>query len=111
MAEWSFLTNHSLVLSLISKHSKITGLELSRAIGITERAVRKVIADLDNAGYIKKKKEGRCIRYRINPEMTLRHELHQEIVIGDLLEALGWKKRLKSLPKKDTSSLSTTEAN
>ena len=104
MAEWSFLTNHSLVLSLISKHSKITGLELSRAIGITERAVRKVIADLDNAGYIKKKKEGRCIRYRINPEMTLRHELHQEIVIGDLLEALGWKRKPAKALKSNSPS-------
>jgi predicted transcriptional regulator len=93
MSEWSFLTNHSLVLSLISKHPKITGLELSKSIGITERAVRKVIADLDAAGYIRKKKEGRCIRYRINPDLTLRHKSHKEIAIGDLLEALGWKRR------------------
>ena len=97
MAEWSFLTNHGLVLSLISKRSKITGIELSQAIGITERAVRKVIADLDSAGYIKKKREGRCIRYRINPEMPLRHGLHQEVVIGDLLEALGWKRKGKPI--------------
>jgi len=93
MSEWSFLTNHGLVLSLISKQPKITGLELSKAVGITERAVRKVIAELDAAGYIKKKKEGRRIRYRINPDLCLRHESHQEIAIGDFLEALGWKRR------------------
>jgi predicted transcriptional regulator len=91
MSEWTFLTNHSLVLSLISRHSRITGLELSREVGITERAVRKVIADLETAGYIEKNKEGRCIRYRINPDLTLRHKSYQEIAIGDFLETLGWK--------------------
>jgi predicted transcriptional regulator len=57
MPEWSFLTSHGLVLSLISKQPRITGLELSREIGITERAVRRVISDLVAAGYIDKKKK------------------------------------------------------
>lgn len=91
MSEWAFLTNHGLVLSLISRHARITGLELSREIGITERAVRKVIADLEAAGYIEKNKEGRCMRYRVNPDLTLRHKTHQEVAIGDFLETLGWK--------------------
>jgi DNA-binding transcriptional ArsR family regulator len=99
MAEWSFLTNHSLVLSLIARNHRITGLELSKAIGITERAVRKVIADLDATGYIKKKREGRYIRYRINPDLSLRHQSHQEIAIGDFLEALGWKRRRSRKPQ------------
>ena len=102
MSEWSFLTSHGMVLSLISKQPRITGLEISREIGITERAVRRVISNLVGAGYISKKKEGRCIKYRINPNQAMRHELYQEIVVGDLLEALGWKRRGKSLPKKDT---------
>ena len=101
MSEWSFLTSHGLVLSLISKQPRITGLELSREIGITERAVRKVISDLVNAGYINKKKEGRCIKYRINSNLPMRHSSYHEIVVGDLLEALGWKRRRKSLHKAD----------
>ena len=91
MPEWAFLTNHGLVLSLISRHSKITGLELSREIGITERAVRKIIADLESAGYIEKIKEGRSIRYYINPDLKMRHKTHQEIDIGDFLKTIGWK--------------------
>ena len=47
MAEWTFLTNHALVLSFLAKHPMITGLEVSREVGITERAVRKIIADLE----------------------------------------------------------------
>ena len=98
MPEWAFLTNHALVLSFIAKQPRITARELSTAIGITERAVRKMIADLDAAGYISKKREGRRIRYRIDPELSLRHDSHQEIAIGDFLEALGWKRRRKRTP-------------
>ncbi len=47
MAEWTFLTNHARVLSFIAKHPSITALELSNSIGITERATRKIIADLE----------------------------------------------------------------
>ena len=102
MSEWSFITSHGLVLSFISKYPRITGLEISKNIGITERAVRRVISDLVAAGYISKKKEGRCIKYRINPNLPMRHDTQQEIIVGDLLEALGWKRRRKSLPKRDT---------
>jgi DNA-binding transcriptional ArsR family regulator len=93
MSEWAFLTNHALVLSYIARHPRTTGLELSRSIGITERATRKIIADLLDAGYIDKKREGRRSRYRINPDLTLRHPIHGETAVGDLLEALGWKGR------------------
>ncbi len=91
MSEWTFLTNHALVLSFLAKHPRITARELSAAIGITERATRKIIADLDAAGYITKKREGRRIRYRINSELSLRHETHRDTAVGELLRVLGWK--------------------
>ena len=93
MPEWLFLTNHAMVLSYIARHSRTTALELANAIGITERATRKIIADLLEAGYITKKREGRRNRYRINPDLTLRHPSHGETAVGDLLQALGWKGR------------------
>ena len=98
MPEWTFLTNHALVLSFLAKHPRITARELSTAIGITERAVRKFIADLHAAGYITKKKEGRGVRYRINPDLSLRHDTFREMAIGDFLESLGWKRRKKRTP-------------
>lgn len=107
MPEWGFLTNHALVLSHIAKHPRITARELASAIGITERAVRKFIADLDAAGYITKKREGRGIRYRINPDLPLRHDTFREIAIGDFLESLGWKgrrKRTKTMNSSITAS-------
>ena len=93
MPEWAFLTNHALVLSYLAKQPSITAREISTAIGITERAIRKIITDLDEEGYINKKKVGRGMRYRINPDLSMRNEAHDDIAIGDFLEALGWKRR------------------
>ena len=93
MAEWTFLTNHALALSFIAKQPRITARELSMNIGITERAVRKIIADLHDTGYIDKRKEGRRVRYHINPDLALRHSTQREIAVGDFLRTLGWKRR------------------
>jgi DNA-binding transcriptional ArsR family regulator len=90
MPEWTFITKHAVALSLIANRPRITALELSATMGITERAVRKLIADLFSAGYIRKKREGRGIRYRINPDLPLRHDTHGDIAVGDLLKSLGW---------------------
>ena len=97
MPEWDFLTKHALVLSLIAKQPRITAQELAIAIGVTERQIRRVIADLFADGYIDKKRVGRGLRYRINTGLSLRHDTHTEIVIGDFLEALGWQPRRKKV--------------
>lgn len=93
MHGWTFLTNHALVLSVLAKQPKITGRELAAAVGITERATRKIIADLEAEGYITKKKVGRRIKYHINLDLPMRHETYQDTAIGDFLKAMGWKRR------------------
>ncbi len=93
MPEWTFLTNHGLILSYIARHPRTTALELANAIGITERTTRNIIRDLLQAGYIMKKLEGRQNNYRVNPSLYLRHASHQEVCVGDLLALLGWKRR------------------
>jgi DNA-binding transcriptional ArsR family regulator len=93
MAKWTFLTNHALVLLYLAKHSRITARELSLSIGITERAVRKIIADLEMEGYISKEREGRRVRCSINPNLPLRHQTQRDKSIEGLLFTLGWKGR------------------
>jgi DNA-binding transcriptional ArsR family regulator len=90
MRQWTFVTNHAVVLSLVAHHSSITARDLSLEIGITERAVRRIIAELEVEGYIVKKKEGRRVRYRIKPDVPLRHSSHRDKAIGELLEVLSW---------------------
>jgi len=92
MAGWTFMTNHGLVLSFLAKHPRITAVEIAKAVGTRERATPKIIADLEVAGYIEKKKEGRRNRYRINPDLPLRHPTQGDTAIGDLLGTLGWRR-------------------
>ncbi len=89
MAQWTFLTNHALVLDSLARDPLITASKLSAQIGITERAVRKIIADLKEQKYIAKKKEGRRVRFRVNPRMPLRHTTQRDISVGELLTVLG----------------------
>jgi DNA-binding transcriptional ArsR family regulator len=109
VSEWTFLTNHALVLSYLAKHPSITAREISLDIGITERAIRKIIADLDEHGYISKRKVGRGTRYRINPDLLMRTNAYDDIVIGDFLAALGWKRRRRR-SQTDKSSVGTTKS-
>ena len=95
MPGWKFLTNHALVLCIIAQQSRITAREISATIGITEKATRNIINDLTTDRYITKKREGRRIRYRIDPDMPLRSETQRDTAIGDLLGLLGWKRRKK----------------
>jgi DNA-binding MarR family transcriptional regulator len=101
MPGWKFLTNHALVLCLIAQQPRITAREISATINITEKATRNIINDLETDGYITKKKEGRRLRYRVYPNLPLRHAIQQDKAIGDLLEVLGWKPRKR---KKTTES-------
>ena len=89
MSQWTFLTNHTLVLNLLARQPLITANEISLQIGVTERAVRKIIADFAQEGYIVKGKEGRRVRYKINSRMPLRHKTQKDKVVGDLLTVLG----------------------
>ena len=73
MAKWTFVTNHAVVLTYLAKHPSITARQLALEIGITERAVRTIIADLESEGYIVKAKEGRRVRYSVKAGLPLRH--------------------------------------
>jgi predicted ArsR family transcriptional regulator len=93
MPGWKFLTNHALVLCLIAQQPRVTAREISSTIGITEKATRNIINDLEADGYVTKKREGRRTKYRVNTDLPLRSETQQDKAIGDLLEVLGWKRR------------------
>jgi DNA-binding MarR family transcriptional regulator len=95
MGEWKFVTNHALVLCLIAQQPRITAREIAATVGITEKTTHNIISDLEADDYITKTKEGRRLRYSVDPEMPLRHEMHEDRAVGDLLEVLGWEKRRK----------------
>lgn len=88
MTLWSFLTNHGLVLTYIGRYPDSTGLEIAEAVGITERAARKIVAQLLAEGYIEREKVGRRNRYRLNAQLPLRHPGERTATVGELLSLL-----------------------
>jgi len=104
MPGWKFVTNHALVLCQIAQQPRITVRELSLTIGITERAIHRIITDLEADGYITKMREGRRLKYRINPNLSLRDEMLQDKAVGDFLEVLGWKRRRRQVQKRELVS-------
>jgi DNA-binding IclR family transcriptional regulator len=96
MPGWKFVTNHALVLLQIAQHPRITARDISMTVGITEKTTRRIITDLEADGYVTKKREGRRLRYRVDPDLPLFAELQQDKAIGDLLEVLGWRRRRKA---------------
>jgi DNA-binding transcriptional ArsR family regulator len=85
---WTFLTNHSHVLILLSQIPDLVLREVAARVGITERAVQRIIADLEEAGCIEIEKVGRRNRYRILDTRSLRHPLEAHHTLGDLVRMI-----------------------
>lgn len=88
-SSWTFLTNHSHVLLTIWQRPDIRVRDIAQLVGITERAVIRIIGELNTAGFIKIEKSGRENRYTVVPELTLRHPLEMHNTVGQLLETLS----------------------
>jgi DNA-binding Lrp family transcriptional regulator len=85
MAAWHFITNHGAVLLLIAQRRQITAREIAEVLGLTERPVRRIIAELVAAGYLQKTRVGRVNLYEVPLDLPLRQPVHLEVAVGDLL--------------------------
>ena len=86
---WTFLTNHAQVLLCVANSPSITAREIAIQVGITERAVQRILRDLDEAGYISHTREGRQNRYEIHADRPMRHPAQHGHAVRDLLDLLG----------------------
>lgn len=82
---WHFLTNHSHVLLCISEDPDITVRDLAQQVGITERAVMRIIGELDEAGILERTREGRRNHYTIHGSLHLRHPVESHCTVDDLI--------------------------
>jgi DNA-binding MarR family transcriptional regulator len=86
--KWTFITNHAVVLTLLDRDKRLTSRDMASALGITERSVIRIIKDLESAGYITKRKEGRENRYTVNADLPLRREDQREVSVNELLKLI-----------------------
>jgi DNA-binding IclR family transcriptional regulator len=85
MSNWTFITNHAQVLLSIAEDRDRTVSEIAREAQITERSAFRILADLQRAGYIRRRKTGRRNRYELNYRMILEDPAIDGRSITDLI--------------------------
>ena len=88
MPTWGFLTIHARVLLAIAHDPGIRLRDVAEKLGITERTAHGIIADLANAGYVVKQRDGRRNRYQIRANLPLSEPSARELPIGEVLRLL-----------------------
>lgn len=91
---WTFLTNHAHVLLCVARDPEMRLRDIAVDVGITERAAQRIVAELVEAGYLERSREGRRNRYHLHPEQPLRHPLEQEHAVGEILRILADRKAI-----------------
>jgi DNA-binding transcriptional ArsR family regulator len=90
---WTFLTNHSHVLLCLFDDPDSTVETIARRTGVTERSARRIIGDLEAAGYLARERVGRRNRYRFDPDQPLRHPVESHRTVRALLELIEGESR------------------
>lgn len=91
---WRFVTNHAHVLEHIYTDPTARLRDIAAAVGVTERTAAHIVKDLEAAGYLTKKRDGRRNRYQVHGELPLRHPRHRHRTVGDLIHFLETDKKL-----------------
>jgi hypothetical protein len=86
---WTFLTNHAHVLVCIAEDPNARIRDLAARVGITERAVQKIITELEEDGYLTHVRDGRRNVYRVRANQPLRHPVERHRNVAVLIELVG----------------------
>jgi predicted transcriptional regulator len=86
---WSFLSNHGHVLLCIARDPNVRVREIALAVGITERAVQRILGELEEAEVISRTRQGRRTHYDVNRGQPLRHPIEAEHSVGELMRLVG----------------------
>ncbi len=82
---WTFLTNHAHVLIVLYSEPGLVLREVAQRVGITERAVQRIVQDLEEEGFVRRIKVGRKNEYEVLVGKSLRHPIEWHRNIGDLI--------------------------
>jgi len=85
---WTFFSNNAHVLVCLTQTPQPTTREIAVQVGITERAVQRIVRRLVEAGVLTIKKDGRRNNYQINLNQQLRHPLESHKTIGEFIRLI-----------------------
>lgn len=89
MANWGFLTKHAQALLYLASHADARLRDLAAVLQVTERTAFGIVADLTEAGYVEKTREGRRNRYEVQRDLPMRDSIVRERAIGEVLALLS----------------------
>ena len=87
--KWTFLTNHSHVIICLIRDPELRVRDLAAHVGITERAVLRILGELHSEGVITKTREGRRNRYAVKLDFSLRHPLESKYTLRELVKSVS----------------------
>lgn len=87
-SDWTFLTNHSHVLFCLAQDPDIRLRDVADRVGITERAVQRIVTELEDGGYITRQRQGRRNTYQVHDKLPLRHNIEKHRSVADLLRLI-----------------------
>ena len=85
---WTFLSNHTHVLVLLARDPDALLRTVAAEVGITERAVQRIVAELAEDGYLRVERIGRRNHYRVVDRLHLRHPVEADTSVRELLDLL-----------------------
>ncbi len=87
-SDWTFLSNYGHILVALAREPDARLRDLAEVVGITERAVHRLLTEMEAAGVIDRHREGRRNRYTIDRGRRLRHSSEQHCTVGDLIDMI-----------------------
>ncbi len=90
---WTFLSNHGHVLVGLAADPDARMRDIAARVGITERAVQTIVRDLEQAGYVVRRKVGRRNSYTVAGQARFRHPLEEHVRVGDFLALVNARAR------------------
>jgi len=85
---WTFFSNNVHVLVCLTHKPQPTTREIAIQVGITERAVQRILAKLVAANVVTARKEGRRNNYELDLSQRLRHPLESHKTIGEFIHLI-----------------------
>jgi hypothetical protein len=82
------VSKHGLALLQLTRNPTSTAREVADAIGIGERQAQRLLGDLLEGGYIRKRPAGRRNQYELIDDAPMRHPMLTGVGVKPLLECL-----------------------
>ena len=89
MKIWTLFSNHGHVLFCLARNPESRLRDVAADVGITERAVQKIVRDLQDSGMVSVTKNGRRNSYRIDTKKSPLNEIESSCTLKDLIKVVN----------------------